>query len=530
MGLNRSRGLGEIKCSLLDAGLQTGAKFSIYNSGDEHGFSYTLELAEPVISAERNGRTQETEGYIFGTAIHGAFAARYIEKRGLSRQNAHKDPDFRRIFLENGVKFTAALPYADGQIYYPAPAVLRTDKLKNRLFDESLEFYDDSKDSNPDYPICMRLGGFITISLNGEVRTASPQRTAFIHHSRPANRAIAPATGSGGDLYTYEALSARQIFAGSVIGNAEDVQALADLFSDNGILRIGRSRTAQYGKARIAGSESVFVRNSLILKTGELYRLVAITPLILEDENGVNKVDVNIVRNCLGSDFEIIRSVCSETIVSGYYSKWLLPRRQERAIAEGSTIVFRYSGRGTTLNIDFMGKRTGEGFGQFRLEAVPDATAFSLASESGAPPTKDADILPNIEKLRAKKEAVSKGIEYAETRFVVTPERDNAPKGANLANVLAALMEASNFKELAEMLLAIKQPEQKNNALAFATGKGKQYFQTDANHLDSLHIKKLLEQTGYGEYEAYQKYLNAAAQRIKEKRRVIERKKGGEGQ
>ena len=527
IGINRSRGLGEVECTIENIKENTKTQqFNINHALDKSGFSYMLELTEPVISSERSGIPHETESYIFGSAVLGAFAVKYIEKKGLPRDAADKDWDFRRIFLEGGVKFTAAMPSADGLTFYPSPTVLRTDKLRMRLFDESLEVSEDSEGEGALKPICKRLGGFISVDIDGKVKTFNPEKTTFLHHARPLDRSVAHATENDGKLYSYEALSAGQSFAGSVIGNSDDIRELAGLFADSNVLRVGRSRTAQYGKVEIVPSKNAYANDLLSLKSGGYFRLVAVTPIILEDKNGVNKTDIRLIADILGADYEITRTICSETVVSGYNSKWLLPRRQERAIAEGSTIVFKYNGDGTTLNLDFIGKRTGEGFGQVRVESVPLADAYSLADENKATVDTNATTITEIKELRMSKHAVAKGIEYGELSFAT------APQNANLTRILVALKKATNFNGFAQLLEDIKQPQQKIAAFAFATGKTKQHFMIDPKNLEAEHITHLLKKVAdkcelEDKFNLYRKYLNAAAQRIKEKRRSGERKELG---
>jgi CRISPR-associated protein Csx10 len=525
MGLNRSRGLGEIKCTLEEGESQVSEKITIEKCG-QTSFSYTIELLEPVISAERTGKPQETESYIFGTAILGAFAVKYIEAKGLNCNEAYKDPDFRRVFLEGGVSFTAAMPSVKGLTYFPAPTVLRTDKLKTRLFDESLDVYDDKSDPDSSRPICKRLGGFFLKNSDGTVRTFSPTKIAFLHHARPANRSIAHATESGGEFYTYEALSAGQMFAGSVIGNKEDLQVLAGLLADSAVLRLGRSRTAQYGKIKIKLSNNEFAGNVLELNKGDTFILVAVTPIIVEDSNGLNKTNIELIGKSLGADYEIIRSICSETVVAGYYGKWLLPRRQESAIAEGSTIVFKYNGVKTTLCLDFIGKRTGEGFGQISLERIPEQpTELSFAKDKEITLERNTTVLPEVAKLRTNKDAVAQGIKYADTE----KHFKAAPSNSTLERILTALDQADDYDTFARLIDAIKQPRQKIGALAFATRKDQRDFETEPD----LDIASLLAQVKFDnqayrpqvklDYQTYRPYLKAAGRRIKEKRRNMQK-------
>jgi CRISPR-associated protein Csx10 len=532
LGLNRSRGLGEVKCKLIDSEQSKGVRFSIEKDGDKSSFSYSLELLEPVISAQRSGKPFGTEDYIFGSAVLGAFAVKYIEKFIPNRNEAYKDKNFRRIFLEGGVKFSASMPWVNGFVYYPAPSVLRTDKSGKRLFDESAEAYDDKKhdksDDDKKNPICKRLGGFIKVDENRAVTKLSPTKITFPHHARPKDRSIAHATENDGSFYTYEALSVGQTFIGNVTGNAEDISILADLFADDSILQLGRSRTAQYGKVKISSASVSLSANLMPLCNGDTFRLVVVTPIILDDGNGINKTDINLLCDSLGYDFEIVRSACSETVVSGYYGKWLLPRRQERAIAEGSTVVLKYTGGGTTLDLNYIGKRTGEGFGQIRLETVPVSDAFTLAKASKVVTSNSSKLPAEIENLRTSKSAIAAGAEYGECCYAT------APNNASLSLILTALKEATSFDHFAKLLGNIKQKKKKESTLSFATGEGRRYFQTNAKRLEPKHIAQLIEQRGqngkaYGNYETYQKFLNAAAHRIKQKRRSIDKtKEGGE--
>ncbi|MDR0999894.1 MAG: hypothetical protein LBL96_03695 [Clostridiales bacterium] len=527
MGLNRSRGLGEVKCYLQDAQLAGGQVFAMRDWGEKKAFSYNIELLDPVIAAERSGKPYDTEDYIFGSGILGAFAVKYIEKRALSPDDAYEDKEFKRIFLDGGVIFSAALPCQGEDTYYPAPAVLKTNKLGTRLSDESLGISDETDNENP---ICKRLGGFVSIK-DGVVRKLSVSKTTSIHHARPVDRSKGHATGDkdGGELFTYEAISAGQTFAGSVIGEASDIAMLAGLFAENNILRLGRSRTAQYGKAKITAAETIPQANVLPLKSGDLFRIVALTPVILENKSGVNTTNLTIVPQILGCGIEIVRSCCSETIISGYYGKWLLPKRQERALAEGSTIVMKYTGADITLSLNFIGKRTGEGFGRIRLESVPEANSltnsFTFAPDEKVALPKERETMAAISKLRAEKEAVSTGGKYGDS---VIKEKIGAPVNSGLARIVTALNASKDFMSFAKKLEEIKQAAQLEAALAFATQKPRMYFRTNATRLETTHIVNLLKGLGY-DYHSYKKFLNAAIQRIKQIRRMSDESKSGKG-
>ena len=533
MGLNRSRGLGEVKCTILaDSTLnqysdeKCSDSFAINSNGNETAFSYKLTLIEPVISAERSGKPFVSEDYIFGSAMLGVFAAKYIRKHGLNPNDAYKDNTFRRIFLEGAIKFTAAMPFVNDEIYYPAPATQKKDKLT--------KISSDVSGGTVDGEVSRKLGGFVSFSKDGVVMVRNPDKNVFMHHARADDKSVAHADSEDGGLYSYEALSEGQQFVGSVIGDKDDLENLVDLFSASDTLKIGRSRTAQYGNIKISAHNINIMSGKLKLDAGDVIRLVAVTPVILEDDNGTNTLDLNIILKSIGQDYEILKSFCSETVAAGYYGKWLLPKTHSRAIAEGSVIVLKYNGNGTELSDSFIGLRNGEGFGQVRFERLPKvgilpieeitkiAEMYGDKAESAA----ESSLVDRIHRLRAEKDAVTHGTEYG--------DKDKPhPQNAVLQRVVTSARASAGFDELARKLCDIKQTKQQRAALMFACNKNEMHFITDAMHLNTSHISMLLKEhlenaMKIDDYSVFVKYISAAATRIKQKRRDPNSDKGGE--
>jgi hypothetical protein len=355
---------------------------------------------------------------------------------------------------------------------------------------------------------------------------------------------VGRATEKDGQMFSYEALTSGQTFVGSIFGKEEDIQVLAALAAGQSTLRIGRSRTAQYGRVSLLAANNYHIGNALTLRRGDLFRMVAVTPVILEDGSGVNTMDLRLIPTLLGEDLEIVRYSCTETIAAGYNGKWLLPKRGQRALGEGSTIVMRYQGDGVTLNLGFIGLRSGEGYGQIRLEPLPQDRILHVASKEDDAATnilqKSAtkevydnglSLLTEVKKLRMRKKAISLGISYGE-------KLGRPPQNSLLQRISTALADADSsadsgnsqdrFHAFVKNLFDIAQPEQKTAALAFATGQNQNYFKTDQKHLDADHIMNLItsidslkainSEEPY-DFHAYQNYLTAAIQRVKTNRR-----------
>jgi len=518
MGLNRSRGLGEVKCTLEDAESDRKAVFAYHDLGDEAMLLYGFTLIEPVISAERSGKPYACEDYIFGSAILGAFADKYIKKYGL-------DEEFYNIFLKDNVIFTAAMPCVDDDVYYPAPHSLKTNKIKKDLADDSEgEFKENNEAKNP---ICKRLGGFVTFVGKSDkgriiVKKLTPNKTVFLHHFRSHDKAVGKATKSDGELYSYEALSEGQSFVGKIIGSKSYIEKLKELFDDSDVLRLGRSRTAQYGKVHISAYNKLISSGSMKLNKGDTFRLVAVTPLIIENEYGINTTNLDVAKKTLadakrlGDELRIVKSMCTETTVAGYNSKWRLPKAQQRAIAEGSVIVFEYSGDGAEITDGFIGLRTGEGFGQFMVEPVPDWDAFELYEKPAT--------LGRVAKIVGRKSIATMGAQYGSNC-------ENPPLNTGLHGIIAAIATNSDFNRLAELLCNIKQPQLLQTYLSFLCDKNEMYFMTDPEHLEPKHIVKLMaehaeklfcDRDTKEHYTLFAEYITAAANRIRQIRRINE--------
>lgn len=185
MGLNRTRGLGEVKCELVSESKDVEhGSLRISNFGELKLLSYIMHLEEPVIMADRSGRPSGCEDYIFGSAILGAMANLWLCDHGRP-DNAHENETFKKLFLSNKVFYSAAFPTDGQRIYHPTPHSLKTDKDKYKLFDESKAPYCDMDDN----PICKRHGGYANFEKDSTY-FYSVRKEVSVHHARPIDKGL----------------------------------------------------------------------------------------------------------------------------------------------------------------------------------------------------------------------------------------------------------------------------------------------------------------------------------------------------
>jgi CRISPR-associated protein Csx10 len=508
MGLNRTRGLGEIKCALVDCGITDNTKDAQDEiAEDAVALGYTLELLEPVIAGSRLGVKDACEEYIFGSTFLGVFASLWCDAS--PNVNEPEDCDeFRELFLLDKVKFGAAFPADSKRVYYPTSHAIRTDKEKLRFADKSLSHTDKEKRQPSDESlsltdkaaICKKLGGFAAIE-DGIIYRKSVTREVYQHHSRPDDKSIGSATGigaGGGQFYKYEALSKGQTFKGVIHGDAESLRKLTELFKGREYVSLGRSRTAQYGKARLTLRAMADKAEEITVKPGDSVRLTVRTPAILCDEQGSVRPDIRKLIPEI-EKFEICNTFVSETVVCGYNAKWRLPRAQVRALAEGSGIVLtNKSDADITLNGEyFVGQRTGDGFGYVATEKTNNESLSEpkLPENTQATGEKNEGYLSRkIERRRALREAIRKGSADA-ARF-------NALNNSNIGRVLEALEQSNDRTQFDEKIKQIKKENIRSKVQAVCEG----YLSDD-----------------FGLYKAW---LNACMVRLKQRNRNEESEGG----
>ena len=214
-----------------------------------HVLRYRLTLTEPVVIRVADGdpNTVVTRQDIPGSHILGVVAWHYL------RQPNHlpQDPDFCHAFLDGGLRFLTAYPEAadNQQRLIPIPHSIRKFKDDDTLIDFMEEL--------PGERATRRIERhYACIADNLNTQAVKTERN--YHHARAGEnaggRSIGRALGNevedGGTFFQYEALKADQSFQGAVLGSEQDLKKLKAWLAGVNTIRLGRSRSAQYGEAK----------------------------------------------------------------------------------------------------------------------------------------------------------------------------------------------------------------------------------------------------------------------------------------
>ncbi|MFN8472209.1 MAG: CRISPR-associated RAMP protein Csx10 [Anaerolineae bacterium] len=361
---------------------------------------YRLELLEPVLIRQVAGGDPNSGvgyPYIPGSAIRGALIGRYAGKKDASADN------FRRLFLDGGVRFLHAYPrLPGGQRMLPVPLSWQSRKD----VDSPSVVYDTVFLTTPPanaqlkgvtMPFCAVQGAASGGKTN--VTLGRPALQINIHTAR-ANRQRT--TADGATVFRYDSLAAGQTFVGAIESdNAGDIATLKTLIEAAPQLLLGGSHLAGYGLVTIAvmPDNQPFQEYEALDDDPDYITVVLLSDTIVRDPaTGAAAADLRPI-----IDFAPIRVIAKTTIIGGFNRTWNLPLPQEWAIRGGSVFVYEPDDELLKtlreLEKTGIGERRAEGYGRI---AVNWLGADQLAVQQSSSKTPDRITVPTTEREMAQ--------------------------------------------------------------------------------------------------------------------------------
>lgn len=392
MGIGITRGMGEVRCILEEAMIEeteikteNTALFQTIHHEQEVSLPYEIKLKLPIILEENSG---EVANQIQGSAILGAFAGMYIKRHSLGT-DAHKDTDFCRIFLRDGVQFGNAFLKKDGREYVPCPKAFAVLKDDRTVWFNTMKDEENRRRKSISEHICLK---------DGCLYKAAPDKEIHFHHARPADRAIGHALNdrakdkkaAAGQFFQYMALSAEQVFTGALRGKAGDIRRLVECLEENGYcLMLGKSRTAEYGRCEFHISESSAVEQKYGNSAcGKDWLVWLISPFVsMSKESGLFETEAGPLMEEMSKELncsiELENSICSCTVLQGYNGRWRLPSAPCPALAPESAFHIKTDRDVETWEIEEKrwGMMTGKGCGQVKVMPWKDCLEGTIAEE-----------------------------------------------------------------------------------------------------------------------------------------------------
>jgi hypothetical protein len=386
LGGGRSTGAGRVKLSLSEVANTS------RNTGASTGrLVLLLKNREPlcITATATPDNLIPSLAFVPGRTLLGAVAAWLI---------AEGDRETAAVLTSGKVSVSDALPLPhapttlDGLEVLPAPLSLQSEKPTGTAGD--VPWW-----AQPTAPT-KRLDGW-----GAKVKLKRPEDDLFVcrENARSAWTTFRPARRvrlrngrpdpdqADASLFAIEQLVEETHFLAELHGSADDLKQLADklgpVLGGQRWLRVGRAG-APVEVAQLAWSGDAPATKA---EAKALFTLTS--DLLVRDEHlrWRTALDDAALKELLGDDVKLGRSVQDSVMVHGFNGTSRLWRMPAAAVRRGS--VFEVAGAGVAklaeraAKNDWLGERTHEGFGRFRIDtSLPGVTSETSAGSAKAPP------------------------------------------------------------------------------------------------------------------------------------------------
>lgn len=365
-----------------------------------HEVELHIELLSNVAISARCATLgdHQTLRIIPGAALLGACARELYEAPG-------SDP--ARLFHSNGVRFGCGLPTMDGRRTIPVPRSFHLPK------------YPAPEDDTGDAPTWWQPGGddrigrqvinLAATERQGGQKLGSYRGPAFLDPDLcrvepDVHFSMRTAVGASGRvregyLFTVEAMAAGERFMARLRARSQaDLDRICKVL-DRQTVRLGRSRAAEFGEARIVVNPSPSPWEfSLDSGRAHVVRILLLTDLALADPLGQPRLDP-LPEDFGLSGFHFVpgKSFIDYRRYSPYNATRRRPDLERHVLSMGSVLTFE-SSSGSTVDLDELRSRLSEGVGWFRNEGLGEVLVapsllghsrpFELARARSAPKRK----------------------------------------------------------------------------------------------------------------------------------------------
>lgn len=409
IGLNKSRGFGEVKCTIEEKDQQPNInklpdKIAVDGTDPQVTFNYKITLLDDIVMSAGSYLIND---FISGAMLIGAFA-KYTKNYEW----------FTDVILKNATFSNAYI--CDGNFEY-TPAPLSLVYIKNED-DEGKKVFNcaDSfeKDEEKQY---VQYGGYTCI-CEGKIMKKSVRKAVEYHHTNGVS-------GAESTLFTYEKILKGQTLKGTVTASESIINLLKDVIKNNeNVLYLGGSATAQYAKCRFEFGEEEIIEE---IEVANKMVVEFLSDVIVYDEFGGNSGNITHLSELVKRkiiEFGEMKAYSKTVTTGGFNAKWKLPKRQYTAFIKGTVLELTGCNPDDASNYKinktgYIGVLCNEGYGQYRIRAEQNNTFYITKSN----PEEPGDFEINV-----KTEKIIKEIEL---NYLMDYYKKEAMNKANKVNV-----------------------------------------------------------------------------------------------
>ena len=497
MGNNRTRGLGEIKCSIIDDKNDNKAKYNENIETLNEEKEYEIEL---LLKAESNIMVSKqlseiTENYIPGSNIMGSIANKYIKDKKIDNFD-NIDEKFINLFLNGKVIYSNAyITEKDGKLeYYPAPLSYSKVKNMNKVYHNKMI---DVNEEN----IQLSNFGDKFVTLTGENYIKEVLTSENYHHQRAKDLSIGHVSEGkdGGTFYQFLSIDQGQYFKTKIIGKGKELNEILKYIKIDEILRVGKSKAAEYGKLRVVNNLKTEIKETE--KTYSKFAVILTSPLILFDENKVQIAkDKNTLINKLKETFgmenlKVTKAFIGYSEESGFNAIWKMPKEQVVSYASGTTIVFESESPVKLKEKYILGERINEGYGQLVIYDLADKKDSSLTFKEykiESEEKKYSEIQKETRKILNKsiKKVINEEILIDALNTVEKNYNKISINNTTIGRILLMLKESKNYEEFDKNVNSIKDDKKLKNIIKIIENK-ENLFKLDSYKIYEQSLKSI---------------------------------------
>lgn len=406
MGLNRTRGMGEVRVEIKTDTKEVKQLCQYNGLKGKEKVKYTIQLDAPLLTRSISAGQDVTENYIEGAKMLG-FIAHHIK-------------DYEKFCKNDEFICSNAYISKDGKRYLPASASLygvknKSDAIRDKAIteEENSKLADNTEQLNSlgDIFVEENTGKLVhTIEVNTEIR---------YHHSRPEDKSKGHANAKlseidlnvqpeeCGEFYQLQSLSQGQSFTGYILGTKNQINKVIEILKRHSKTRMGYNRSSEYGEVTLHLAEAE--EKPKFNENYQEFVLKLEAPMIQYNANGMYSTDVQIildeVKKIVGiQDLKITKEFLKFKMLQGYNTTWNQRKPTIFAFDKGTTLVIKSEQQKVDLNLlkdQWLGERVNEGFGE--ISVYPLSNDFvkekkSVTSQEYCESEKKykTDLVPNI--------------------------------------------------------------------------------------------------------------------------------------
>lgn len=345
---------------------------------------YELTLLDDVVLSQKTATAGDHKSldYIPGSAILGAIAARFY--------NAFDKEAAWKIFHSANVRFCNAYPQINGSRSIPMPLTMHSEKTPCKGAESKIHnFIQFKKEEGIQYK--QARGGFV-VENGATLSKELPQKTSRMR------TAINAHTGAAAEsqLYGYESLDAGQHFVGKILWSDSvdaDMAKIISIFREGETIHIGRSKTASYGRARIAPKNTAAASPQSV--QGNSFSIIAISDLFLRNSR-TGMPELSLQPEALGLNggnwtIDYSKTFVRPNTVFQYNSYRKELEIQKTLISKGSVFTFRSNSPLTEQEMsniqscvaNGIGFSKEQGFGEIGIYALDSTYDIQEANNEG---------------------------------------------------------------------------------------------------------------------------------------------------